>query len=132
MSGAVESDKRRSRDQQLIEFLYDGTTVFTLPGMGKKRPSPASPSKSSSSNTQRQSSLSSSQTQKRSLSSSARLREEASAPAAGVPIGQIDQRLSLTFTCAVQDCGHRSTHEFSKASYTKGIVLVQCPGCKNR
>ncbi|CAO1621487.1 unnamed protein product [Parajaminaea phylloscopi] len=50
----------------------------------------------------------------------------------GVPIGQVEQRLSLTFTCAVEDCGHRSTHEFSKRSYEKGIVLVQCPNCKNR
>ncbi|CAO1626551.1 unnamed protein product [Jaminaea pallidilutea] len=50
----------------------------------------------------------------------------------GTPIGQIDARLSLTFTCAVQDCGHRSSHEFSKRSYEKGIVIVQCPQCKNR
>lgn len=40
-------------------------------------------------------------------------------------IGQIDPKLSLTFTCTVQDCGHRSTHEFTKRSYEKGIVLVQ-------
>ncbi|EPQ32047.1 uncharacterized protein PFL1_00245 [Pseudozyma flocculosa PF-1] len=48
------------------------------------------------------------------------------------PIGQIQQRLSITFTCSVDDCGHRSTHEFAKRSYTHGIVIVQCPGCKNR
>lgn len=48
------------------------------------------------------------------------------------PIGQIEQRLSITFTCSVDECGHRSSHEFSKRSYTKGIVIVQCPGCKNR
>lgn len=48
------------------------------------------------------------------------------------PIGQIEQRLSITFTCTVDECGHRSSHEFSKRSYTKGIVIVQCPGCKNR
>lgn len=47
-------------------------------------------------------------------------------------IGQIEPRLAITFTCAVTDCGHRSTHEFSKRSYTKGIVIIQCPGCKNR
>lgn len=52
--------------------------------------------------------------------------------AKGVPIGHVEPRLSLTFTCTVQDCGHRSTHEFSKRSYEKGIVLVQCPNCKNR
>jgi hypothetical protein len=39
---------------------------------------------------------------------------------------------SMTFTCTADGCGHRSTHEFSKKSYTKGIVLVQCPSCKNR
>ncbi|PWN31030.1 zf-DNL-domain-containing protein [Jaminaea rosea] len=50
----------------------------------------------------------------------------------GTPIGQIEQRLSLTFTCAVEGCGHRSTHEFAKRSYEKGIVIVQCPECKNR
>ncbi|KAF8519673.1 DNL zinc finger-domain-containing protein, partial [Gautieria morchelliformis] len=43
-----------------------------------------------------------------------------------------EPRLSLTFTCTVRDCSHRSTHEFSKASYERGVVLVQCPNCKNR
>jgi protein import protein ZIM17 len=42
------------------------------------------------------------------------------------------QYSSLTFTCSVENCGERSTHEFTKRSYTKGIVIVQCPGCKNR
>ncbi|KAI5475394.1 zinc finger, Zim17-type [Pseudohyphozyma bogoriensis] len=76
-----------------------------------------------------------------------------------VPIGQIDRRLQITFTCTAQvplsfssgdhktvpgtetavqegeearNCGHRSTHEFSRRSYEKGIVLVECPGCGNR
>lgn len=44
----------------------------------------------------------------------------------------VQPRLQLTFTCTVPQCGTRSTHEFTKHSYTKGIVLVQCPGCKNR
>ncbi|CBQ67388.1 related to ZIM17-Zinc finger Motif protein, mitochondrial [Sporisorium reilianum SRZ2] len=58
----------------------------------------------------------------------------ASIPVTGerTPIGQIEQRLAITFTCTVDECGHRSSHEFSKRSYTKGIVIVQCPGCKNR
>ena len=43
-----------------------------------------------------------------------------------------EPRLSLTFTCTVADCGTRSTHEFTKRSYQKGIVIVQCPGCENR
>lgn len=46
--------------------------------------------------------------------------------------GRIEPRLSLTFTCTVVQCGERSTHEFSKRAYTSGIVLVQCPKCKNR
>ncbi|KAJ3502681.1 hypothetical protein NLJ89_g8774 [Agrocybe chaxingu] len=41
-------------------------------------------------------------------------------------------KLSLTFTCTVPNCGERSTHQFSRQAYEKGIVLVQCPGCKNR
>ncbi|KIM44783.1 hypothetical protein M413DRAFT_442745 [Hebeloma cylindrosporum] len=41
-------------------------------------------------------------------------------------------KLSITFTCTVPDCGERSTHQFTKQAYEKGIVLVQCPGCKNR
>lgn len=39
---------------------------------------------------------------------------------------------SMTMTCTADDCGHRSTHEFTKRSYEKGIVIVQCPSCKNR
>ncbi|KAF5384615.1 hypothetical protein D9757_007495 [Collybiopsis confluens] len=46
--------------------------------------------------------------------------------------GKIEPRLSITFTCTVPDCGTRSTHEFSKRSYERGIVLVECPGCHNR
>ena len=48
------------------------------------------------------------------------------------PIGKIESRLSITFTCTVPGCGHRSSHEFSRHSYEKGIVLVQCPGCESR
>ncbi|PIL24918.1 hypothetical protein GSI_12805 [Ganoderma sinense ZZ0214-1] len=43
-----------------------------------------------------------------------------------------EPKLSMTFTCTVEGCGYRSTHQFTKRSYTSGIVLVQCPGCKNR
>ncbi|KAH9479760.1 hypothetical protein JR316_0008355 [Psilocybe cubensis] len=45
---------------------------------------------------------------------------------------KIEPKLSLTFTCTVSGCGERSTHQFTKKAYEKGIVLVQCPGCKNR
>jgi mitochondrial protein import protein ZIM17 len=46
-----------------------------------------------------------------------------------------DRRLRMTFTCTAPICtdpGVRSTHEFSRHAYEKGIVLVQCPGCKTR
>ncbi|KDQ50137.1 hypothetical protein JAAARDRAFT_142443 [Jaapia argillacea MUCL 33604] len=43
-----------------------------------------------------------------------------------------EPRLSLTFTCTVPNCSHRSSHFFTKRAYEKGIVIVQCPGCKNR
>ncbi|EJT46419.1 hypothetical protein A1Q1_05066 [Trichosporon asahii var. asahii CBS 2479] len=55
-----------------------------------------------------------------------------------VPIGQVEPRLQLTFTCTAgpernqPECGERSTHEFSKNSYENGIVLVQCPKCQAR
>ncbi|KAJ7233092.1 DNL zinc finger-domain-containing protein [Mycena rebaudengoi] len=44
----------------------------------------------------------------------------------------LEPRLSMTFTCTAGDCTRRSTHEFSKRAYEKGLVLVQCPGCENR
>jgi protein import protein ZIM17 len=47
-------------------------------------------------------------------------------------LGKIEPKLSITFTCTVEGCGRRSTHEFTKHAYEKGIVLIQCPGCKNR
>ena len=44
----------------------------------------------------------------------------------------LEPRLSLTFTCTAPNCSTRSSHTFTKRAYEKGIVLVQCPGCKNR
>ncbi|KAJ7780171.1 DNL zinc finger-domain-containing protein [Mycena maculata] len=44
----------------------------------------------------------------------------------------IAPKLSLTFTCTADGCAQRSTHQFSKQAYESGLVLVQCPGCKNR
>ncbi|KAJ6580876.1 DNL zinc finger-domain-containing protein [Mycena capillaripes] len=41
-------------------------------------------------------------------------------------------KLSMTFTCTADNCGERSTHEFSRQAYESGLVLVQCPGCHNR
>ncbi|BGP25965.1 zinc finger, Zim17-type [Rhodotorula toruloides] len=60
------------------------------------------------------------------------------------PIGQIERRLRITFTCTASvtpegqpeaeasACGHRSSHEFARRSYEKGVVIIQCPGCGNR
>ncbi|GAA5895300.1 Zim17p [Sporobolomyces salmoneus] len=65
----------------------------------------------------------------------------------GTPIGRIDRKLRIIFTCTApipedpqqtqigapaKPCGHRSSHEFSKRSYDKGVVIVQCPECSNR
>ncbi|KAJ7663881.1 DNL zinc finger-domain-containing protein, partial [Mycena polygramma] len=44
----------------------------------------------------------------------------------------IAPKLSMTFTCTANNCGERSTHEFSRQAYESGLVLVQCPGCHNR
>jgi protein import protein ZIM17 len=38
-------------------------------------------------------------------------------------------RMQITFTCTV--CDERSTKTFTKHSYTKGVVLIRCPGCQN-
>lgn len=43
-----------------------------------------------------------------------------------------EPRKSISFNCGVEDCGVRQTHEFTKRSYERGIVIIQCPGCKNR
>lgn len=39
-------------------------------------------------------------------------------------------QLMIAFTC--KKCDTRSLHVFSKQAYTKGSVLIQCPGCKGR
>ena len=41
-----------------------------------------------------------------------------------------DPQLMIAFTC--KKCDTRSSHAFSRQSYYKGTVLIQCPGCKNR
>ncbi|GAA5933369.1 Zim17p [Sporobolomyces koalae] len=72
---------------------------------------------------------------------------EAPPASTGTPIGRIDRKLRIIFTCTApvpvdaqhsepgspaRPCGHRSSHEFSKRSYEKGVVIVQCPECSNR
>ncbi|KAN0137061.1 DNL zinc finger domain containing protein [Lactarius tabidus] len=43
-----------------------------------------------------------------------------------------EPRLSLTFTCTAGTCTTRSSHQFTKRAYERGIVLIECPGCKTR
>lgn len=40
------------------------------------------------------------------------------------------KKLAIIFTCTV--CGTRSAKQFTEHSYNHGVVIVQCPGCKNR
>ena len=43
-----------------------------------------------------------------------------------------EPRKSITFTCTAPGCSTRSSHTFTTRAYEKGVVLVQCPGCKVR
>ena len=43
-----------------------------------------------------------------------------------------EPKYSLTFTCKVPECDERTSHMFSKRAYHHGIVIIQCPKCKNR
>ncbi|KAI0700136.1 DNL zinc finger-domain-containing protein [Cerioporus squamosus] len=54
------------------------------------------------------------------------------APQTHIKLETPEPKLSLTFTCTVEACHTRSTHQFTKRSYEKGIVIVECPGCKNK
>lgn len=55
--------------------------------------------------------------------------KKASRPSDGnVPLGQIDPRMVIAFTCEV--CEARLVKTMSKKSYTTGVVIVRCDGCK--
>ncbi|XP_025204514.1 DNL-type zinc finger protein-like [Melanaphis sacchari] len=45
------------------------------------------------------------------------------------PENESTGKMQITFTCAV--CNTRNTRRFSKLSYEKGIVIVECDGCSN-
>eukprot|EP01027_Heterolobosea_sp_BB2_P025494 GEZU01039125.1.p1 GENE.GEZU01039125.1~~GEZU01039125.1.p1 ORF type:complete len:309 (-),score=70.53 GEZU01039125.1:150-1076(-) len=47
----------------------------------------------------------------------------------GAGIGIKNADMAIIFTCKV--CETRSLKQFTKKSYTEGLVIVQCPGCKN-
>ncbi|KIJ65180.1 hypothetical protein HYDPIDRAFT_175201 [Hydnomerulius pinastri MD-312] len=55
-----------------------------------------------------------------------------STPAQQVKFDPAEPRLAIAFTCTADDCNHRSAHTFTKRSYERGIVIIQCPSCKNR
>lgn len=48
---------------------------------------------------------------------------------AGEEIGQIPSMKYIEFNCNV--CNYRVAKTFSNHSYTKGVVIVKCSGCKN-
>jgi protein import protein ZIM17 len=54
------------------------------------------------------------------------------APSSSQQLPVEEARMSLTFTCTVPNCSERSSHQFTKRAYERGIVLVTCPKCKNR
>ncbi|KAG6916468.1 hypothetical protein DXG01_006662 [Tephrocybe rancida] len=85
-------------------------------------PSASPPPSSSPSST----ASSSSSTPKSSVSSAAATTTSQALPES------LEPRLQMTFTCTAEGCSERSTHQFTKRAYERGIVLVQCPGCKNR
>eukprot|EP00754_Rhynchopus_humris_P045568 Rhum_TRINITY_DN5048_c0_g1::Rhum_TRINITY_DN5048_c0_g1_i1::g.16412::m.16412/K17808/ZIM17, DNLZ, Tim15; mitochondrial protein import protein ZIM17 len=48
----------------------------------------------------------------------------------GSGIGPASADMALLFECRV--CKTQAVKQFSKQSYTEGVVLIQCPGCKNK
>lgn len=61
---------------------------------------------------------------------SSKSNEEGAATASkGTPLGQVERKIQLSFTCKV--CQHRNTKLMSHLAYTKGVVIVRCDGCDN-
>ncbi|KAG8957123.1 hypothetical protein FRC03_010516 [Tulasnella sp. 419] len=77
--------------------------------------------------------------QSRFLSNSSQLATTSSTSAPIQSFQNDEPKLALTFTCTANNeltknvqCNHRSSHQFTKRAYTKGLVIIQCPSCKNR
>jgi protein import protein ZIM17 len=47
----------------------------------------------------------------------------------GSGIGSVHADMALVFTCG--RCNTRSMKKFTRLSYEKGVVIIQCPGCKS-
>lgn len=48
----------------------------------------------------------------------------------GVPLGKIESgKFLIAFTC--KKCNTRNTKTISKIAYNKGVVIIECDGCKN-
>ncbi|GAU99439.1 hypothetical protein RvY_10444 [Ramazzottius varieornatus] len=58
-----------------------------------------------------------------------RLTTEAESLPKSAPLTQIQLKIALGFTC--KPCGQRVNRLISRVAYTRGLVLVRCPGCKN-
>lgn len=55
--------------------------------------------------------------------------QSTAAPDSRQPLGKIEGKLQLTYTCKV--CTTRNSHHITKVAYEKGVVIVTCTGCKN-
>ena len=45
------------------------------------------------------------------------------------PLGKLEGRMYMEYTCKV--CRQRSSNQFSRQAYHRGMVLVRCSGCQN-
>lgn len=43
---------------------------------------------------------------------------------------EYQRRLAISFTCKI--CSQPSQHTMSHHSYTKGLVIIECPSCQQR
>eukprot|EP00756_Hemistasia_phaeocysticola_P032494 Hpha_TRINITY_DN16410_c0_g1::TRINITY_DN16410_c0_g1_i1::g.162591::m.162591/K17808/ZIM17, DNLZ, Tim15; mitochondrial protein import protein ZIM17 len=55
----------------------------------------------------------------------------------GTGMGTDTGELALVFQCTAEldggkKCGTQAIKRFSKVAYTKGVVIIECPGCKNK